>query len=245
MIKPMLSFLGLDIGSFLPKLPGLPNFDLVDLVSGNVKALVAAIKQAILDKVHLPFIPIPIFGTLKIPDLEITHTLMALVSGYLQTVTTAVIGLIKKVTDKLKIAAMPALPSFPSFDSVVNMVKNAVRNAIAGIQLPNLSLEIPKFPGWPNIDWPSLPAIPGMPTLPSINLPAILASITFPGFPPLPAIPDPLVPNMNFPDVNIAMGIKLIMHNLTLGLLKPIMDFIENTLKKFISFTFPKICIDL
>lgn len=244
MMKPMLDLLGLDITTFLPRLPYLSGFTLLDLLSGDVTQLVAAIKQAVTDMVHIPVVPDPIFGSLIAKAVAIPHTLMTLTSNYLQTITTAIIALIKKVTDKLKIPAMPALPEFPTFESVLTALMNAVNAKLGSLHLPDLTLNVPDFPGLLSMILPRIPAIPGMPNLSTLDLAALLVSLVFPGFPALPLLPDPLIPAFNIPSINLSMAVTILMHHLTTGLLEPIMDFIQKTLSKFLTFTFPLICID-
>ena len=222
MIKPMVSLLGISLDGFLPKIPGL-GINLTTLLSmGSAQALFAAIKGAMQRGFQFPGVPSPIFPTLKIPDMEVFHTMQLVVSNYMQTVTTAIIGLIGSVTRKLKIPDMPAMPSIPSPNDVIALATQkmeAAKNAAIakGLALSSINL----------------------------NLPALFASISFPGLPAMPVLPNPLVPHFSIPHVEFVQMLTSLMNSLTTGVLVPIMNFINNTLKRFIGFTFPTICIPI
>jgi hypothetical protein len=222
MIKPMIGLLGIGIDSFLPKIPGTA-LNLVSLLSaGSSDVLFAAIKAAMARGFKFPGVPYPLFPSLKIPDMEVFHTMQLVVSNYMQTVTTAIVGLVGSVTSKLKIPGMPGVPTFPTPDLVISMVTYKV-NGIKQILMDKRM---------------ALSSI-------NLNLPTLLTSITFPGLPALPSLPNPLVPSFSIPNVEVTQLLTSLMNTLTTGVLQPIMNFIDSTLKRFLSFSFPTICIPL
>lgn len=216
MIKPILSFLGMGIDSFLPKIPGI-GLTLLDLIAGTPDKIVAAFKAAIERGFQWPGLPTPFFPSISIPSFQIIQTMQHVIGNYMQALATAVVGLIEKVTSKLKIP-MISFPKMPTPEEILAMVLGG---------LPSLDALLNKFRK--NI----------------AGLFALLSSITFPGFPPMPMLPVPLIPNFHLPDIELKMGLIALMNSLAQGLMKPIMDFILNTLSKYLGFSFPKICITI
>lgn len=167
-VKPILSKLGIDLSSFLPKIPGLPDFNLMDLIEGAPDKLIAALKAAMGSiGLNLPGIPSPFFPSLKIPDLEVLMTLKVITAEYMAMVVAKIPDIIGQVTKLLKIPGMPTIPTIPSMAEILAKVKLA-------IPIPNL----------PNIDigailssitFPGLPALPKLPSplIPSFNMPDI------------------------------------------------------------------------
>lgn len=244
-IKPVLSKLGIAIGKFLPKIPGLPNFNLLDLLSGQWDKLVAAVKKALSFGFTLPMLPNPLFPTLKMPSLEIAYTLQAIIANYMFIVIDKTAGIVQKVTKLFKGMPFPTFPKFPSPEEILL--------SIIG-KIPGL----PKFPTYADLlahlklkfKLPHIPSFADVMAklndlVPNIDISALLAKISLPAMPKLPQLPNPLIPSFNFPDIELALNMLAFNINLQLGVLKPIMDFIMNTLGKKLSFTFPKICISL
>jgi hypothetical protein len=208
MIKPLLSKLGIALSSFLPKLPGLPDFNLIDLLAGVPDRLIAALR-GVINSLHLPNFPSPMFPRFKIPEIEILQKMQLVIANYMQTVANLIPGLVKRVTDVLKIGAMSFSLSFPSLDSVL-------------ARLQALTFNLPDF-----------------------NIASLLAGISFPGLPAFPSISLPFVFSFKMPDIEFTAALTALYNHLTMGFLKPILDFIMNTLSKFLSFSFPLICINV
>lgn len=225
MIQPMLAFVGGALDSFLPKIPTL-NLSLIDLLAGTPDRIIAAVKAAIANKLTIPFpsfvIPSPLFPTLTIPSIEAIQTMQMMVSNYMQGLTTKIVGLIGQVTGKLRIG-LPTFPTMPTADQIWAKVMSLV---------------------------PSLPNMPDFSHIVDLmrhgvgNLSAMLSSLTFPGLPSLPSLPNPLIPSFHLPDIEFNMGLIAMGNNLVLGMLQPIKAFIDNTLSRFLSFSFPALCID-
>ena len=216
MIKPMLSLIGTAIEDFLPKIPGL-GLTLLDLLAGTPDKIIEAITNAIKRGFRWPGIPIPFFPSIMVPVKEAVHIMQQVVGNYMQTLAMMVVNLISKVTDKLKIP-MIEFPKIPTVDEIMQMVLGG---------LPDFDALLENFKG--NIE----------------GLFDMLSNLKFPGLPKLPKLPSPLIPNIRIPAIELKMAITALMNNLVVGLMKPIMDFIEGTLSKFLSFTFPKICITI
>ena len=126
-IKPILSKLGMAIDAFLPKIPGLPELNLLDLVSGNFERVVAAVKAALLRGFRLPGWPFPLYVSMRIPDFEVIQTLQAIVTRYMGMVATLIPDLINKVVKKFKLKpGLPAIPKLPTMDEVIAMVASMV-----------------------------------------------------------------------------------------------------------------------
>lgn len=219
MVKPMLDLLGMSLDSFLPKIPGL-GLHLLDLLSSAPDAIVNAVKNAIAAGFRWPGIPSPLFPKFSLPSMEALQTLQMIVADYMAKVAGLIPALIKKVTDKLKIPGI-SFPTLPTKDEIIAMV---------------LSL------------------IPGVPDIGALidrcrdkieDVIAMLSSLSFPGFPPLPSIPWPLIPNFRLPDFEFNYSLTALVTSLTTGLMTKIMDFIENTLKRFLGFSFPQICVSI
>jgi hypothetical protein len=212
MIKPILSKLGIALSSWLPKIPGLPNLNLIDLLSGSADKMVAAIRSAILNGFRLPGLPFPFYVTLKIPDFEVIQTIQILIANYMAIVAKLIPSLIKTLTDKFKWPGLPKIPSLPSMEEIMSKLKSM---------------------------------LPEIPRLPDLNIMALIGRITFPGLPAFPNISLPMMFSFKMPDIEFNLAYTMLLSHLTTGFLKPILDFILNTLSKYLSFTFPKLCVDI
>lgn len=112
-LEPLASFLGGAIDDLMPTIPGT-DISFTQVLSGNVDALYAGIKQAILDGVHFPFVPQPMFIKISNPEIEIAETVKAVMRGYIQTAISVITDLISQVVDQLELPGMPALPEIPT-----------------------------------------------------------------------------------------------------------------------------------
>ena len=208
MIRPMLSLLAMDINSFIPDIPGLPGFNLMSLLEDNAAAMLAAVKAALASGLVIPGIPDPFFATILAPEIRALHALQAIISNYMQTIANLLPALIKKVTDKLVISAMPTLPTLPSPAAILAAIEAAIASGLD-------------------------------------NLASKIMGISFPGMPSFPAIQIPLVVAMNVPQIDLIHYLNMLKNNLLIGLLTPIMHFINTVLSAFLSFTFPKMCVTI
>lgn len=217
MIAPLVEYLELAIEDLIPKIPGL-DLSLIDLLEMNPQALYDAVKQKIIDGVGdlWPFIPLPLYTSLSIPDFEIVQIASNLVKQYSMMLVTFITSLITQVTDALEITNMPTLPSFPTFDNIKALILAKVPGATTPHEVLTSGISIPE-----------------------------MFNILIPGFPALPALPSPLIPSINIPEFDYIEAMGILMNHLNTSGLSLIMDFIEDTLGQFISFTFPTICITL
>lgn len=219
MVKPMLSLLGMSIESFLPKIPGL-DLTLLDLLMGTPEKVLAAVRAAIANGIQLPCLPVPFYASVVEPITQAVQAMQMMVANYMQLLTTKVVALIKMVTDKLKIG-MPAFPTMPTAEEIMA----ALLGLVPGV--PDIAALVNKF------------------RTKMSELFAMMAALSFPGLPPMPMLPWPLIPGFRLPDLEFNLNLIALQNSLTTGLMKIIMDFIESTLKKFLGFSFPLICIDL
>lgn len=219
MVKPMLSFLGIAIDSWLPKIPGL-GLTILDLIAGSPEKIVQAVKNAIANGFRFPGIPWPLFPKLSLPSLETIRLLQQIVADYMAKIAGMIPALIKKVVDKLKIG-MPSFPTLPTRDEIIAMILSLVPG------VPDIGALINKFRDKIS------------------DLISMLSNLSFPGLPSLPSIPWPLIKNFHLPDFEFDYALNALISHLTTGLMQPIMNFIENTLKRFLGFSFPTFCINL
>lgn len=112
-LEPLASFLGGAIDDFMPKIPGT-NISFTQILGGDPAALYAAIKQAILNGVHFPFVPTPMFQKLSIPEIEVAETVKAVMKGYMQSAISVITDLISQVVDQLELPGLPSLPVIPT-----------------------------------------------------------------------------------------------------------------------------------
>jgi hypothetical protein len=143
---------------------------------------------------------------------------------------------------------VPAIATPLTLQMIVAGYMQTLSNSITGLigQVTNI-LEIGNISG--------LPTFPDAGSVMSSAQDAIahktgsiqsaLSALSFPGFPGLPALPNPLVPSFDIPSLTSAYCITALYNNLSLGMLAPIMNFIQNVLSQFLSFSFPITCIDL
>jgi hypothetical protein len=248
------------LGSLLPTLPSpmfpslqIPNLSLmmtaVEMQAFQLQNTLVGMMKPMLDLLSIDinsFLP-PIPG---LPGYNLLTLISAKADELIATIKASILGGFR----------FPGLPDplFPSMTipdlQVLTTLQVAVSNYMQMIatMLPDLIESVTKKLKIPNIT--------GLPTLPNIDDVSALAvsayasagrklsalsSLSFPGLPALPALPDPLLPSFTMPDIDFASGLMALFNNLTTGLMQPIMEFIENTLSRFLSFSFPKFCITL
>lgn len=166
--------------------------------------------------VTLPGVPNPLSYAVDVPAINIANAVQGVINGYINSVVGVVSNLISQVTNALHIPGLPTLPTVPSINSLIAMV-------------------IP--PGLPTLDVVAL--------LSKYSLNALMALIVVPGFPPLPVLPDPLTPELAFPEYDFTVAISLYYANLVMYPMQLILDFILNTLGHYLGFTFPTVCISI
>lgn len=216
---PIISFLG--IAFEFPKIPVL-NLSLPDLVMPNfdITALLAH-----LPNFSVPMLPDPIFSGMKIPEIEALAKVQALIQAYMGTLLTALTSLISAVVDKLGKKpfrfniAMPQIPTLPtSFDDLMLPIYALL--GVADLHSLLAKLKNPNF-----------------------SLAALMSGISLPGFPNLNLlVPDPMFGKFANPHLSIMQMSKNLyaaMANAALTIVKQFCDAV----KRFISFSFPKICI--
>ena len=230
MIKPLVDFLGGALNSILPKIPGLP-FNLIDLLTLNVDAMYASVRNTM---IHYgtslwALVPNPMFPNFNIPDLQIVNIIKMTIKGYISDLTGLVTGLIGRVTSILEIGGMPAIPAFPSISQIYAAIASH-------LQLPNFNINF-LIPGFKIPDFPNF-------TMPSMT--DLFSKLPIPGFGTLLAmIPNPLIPTFKMPNIEFMEMMNILYGQLHIMVIQPIMDFINNTLGRFIGFSFPTLCITL
>ena len=153
-IKPILKLLGLAISSFLPKVTGLA-INLLDLLTMDAAALYAAVKNMISDLV-LPFVPVPIYLNLSIPDLELKNKVTTLVKGYLIGLLKTITDVIGKVVDfiknvmKISISSLPQMPNFPTMKEIKDKMFGGGKFSFPGF--PEISLPDPLIPTFASME---------------------------------------------------------------------------------------------
>lgn len=265
MVKPLVDFLGLSIDAILPKIPVL-NVNLVEILTGDAEKLVAKVVQAIKDKVQLPYLPLPFNVSFASIEIQAIQMLSNIVSAYMMTIPAIISDLINQVVSMLHIPGLPAIPTIPTMDDIIKLIipvankligpilskiegiKNQVDGAIASGMSKVAAIQ--KYAS--NLDQTAKALLnTGLTKIESLEhlLMAkfdisLLFNFVIPGFPPLPKLPSPLIPTFSMPEIEFQEAMNILMNHLTTAGLTLIMDFINSVLAPFISFTFPKICID-
>ena len=229
-IKLVAEKLGLSLLALLPKIPIL-NINLIDLVTADAKALVAGIKAAIkaaIDKgldTLAGIFQLPWNYTINIPDIDVLQMLQALIRDYLVRVVNVLIELVKKVIDKFKkilgYIKMIELPKLPTFEEIIKLI-------LSLFQLPDISALIA-----------TIRKIPEM----IKNIFTALSAIFAP-FGVFFTVPDPLMPDLKFPEIEFKQLLLAFFNDVIMGPFKLLMDFILTVLKKILNFQLPVLCFD-
>jgi hypothetical protein len=152
--QPVIDFLGLDLDSFFPKIPGT-DIGIIGFLTGTGASIYAAIKRALDKDVKFPFIPSPLFGSIKSPSLELANAVMLIVAGWVMTLIGKLLDLVGMLLDMLNSMEIPGLPSLPTLP-----------------EFPSLSDLIPDINA-PSVSFPTIPGFPSFPSLPSPLIPGI------------------------------------------------------------------------
>lgn len=157
MIKPIIEFLGLGM-DLIPKIPVL-NMSITDLLAASGDELVSKLQGLVPN----------IYFSINIPDVSVVQYLKQLTSSYLTALAGFLQGLIKQVTDKIKIPGMPTLPAIPTMDDVKQMLLSQIPPPINDLKNIDLNALIS------NISIPGIPfdfSLP-VPFIPTFNIPEI------------------------------------------------------------------------
>jgi len=229
-IKTVAQKLGLALEALLPKIPVL-NINLIDLVTADAKALVAAIKAAIkaaIDKglnTLAGLFQLPWNYSFNIPDIDVLQMLQALVRDYLVRVVNILISLVKKVIDKFKKILgnikMIELPKLPTFDEIIKLILNL-------FQLPDISALIEMIRKVPEMIKNIFTAL----------------SAFFAAFGVVFTVPDPLMPDLKMPEIEFKQLLLAFFNDVIMGPFKLLLDFILTILKKVLNFKLPVLCFN-
>ena len=241
MINPLLSF----AGGLMPTIP-LIGLSLTDLISCNPTALYDSIRKAILQfqfpdidftlpdftlptfslpnisMPSFPTLPIPMFGSLSIPSVELVNTVKLILKDYMNVVTGVITGLINKATSILQIASFPGIPAFPSMTEIMGQISELVK--------------------WPGFDI-NLPTFPSLDFLTGFSLNDLFGGLSFPSFPSI-SLPDPLIPNYSNFELEFMEGLNIMFQTLITTPMNLIINFLNGPLS-IIGFSFPTLCVSL
>jgi len=157
MIKPIVEYLGLAM-DLIPKIPVL-NMSITDLLAASGDELIAKLQG---------LVP-PLYWSINIPEVSIVQYMKQLTSNYLMALAGFLQGLIKQVTDKIKIPGMPTLPTMPTMEDVKNLLLAQIPPPITDLKNIDLNALIS------NISIPGIPfdfSLP-VPFVPTFNIPEI------------------------------------------------------------------------
>jgi len=116
--------------------------------------------------------------------------------------------------------------------TVTSFISNTFHVSIPGVTLPT-------FPTTTAIVAAIEAAIPTIPKIPSASF--MMPSLTFPGFPPI------TIPSFGViyaPGIQAIKMVPMIMIALVIGLLNPIVSFVNSIASYIGGFTWPKLCVD-
>lgn len=235
MVKPMLDLVGQSLAEWLPPMPAIPTFSITDILSGKIDKMVESIRNLVKQgfTFSLPLMP-KLYPTMDISDISTIQTLQFIIHNYLVMIAMKIIDLINQVTSILQIG-MPTFPTIPSESQIIAMMGTVIDSSIKS---STDFVNYVKKNGGDAIQFLSKLTFPGLPSMPKIpGLPGVPAIPAAPRIPSIPAV------GVVIPEVTITAQISNFMTNLILGLLQTIMAFINSTLKSFMTFTFPTICI--
>jgi hypothetical protein len=213
MLTPLTSYLGQSISAVIPAVPVL-NVQLPALLSGSPSSLLASIQSSLASGFTFPGIPSPLFPDMQFPEFGNVMTLINVIKAYIMGIPAAIFSLVGQVTSALKIGAMSAIPAMPSLATLEGLVTSQLSGVTSYIEAMKQGLAT-----------------------------SSIFNISVPGFPPIPSLPSPLFPSINFPEGEFYLGFGNMIDSLTIANLQPLYNFCENTLGSHLSFTFPTQCI--
>lgn len=158
-IKVLADVIGGAIEDLIPKIP-IIDISIIDILSGNIKALYDAVKQMILEQIKIPFVPLPLYKTISNYTKEVIASVKMILTSYKNMLTTAITDMVKQVLDILEISAiLPLLftvPTveelkelllslFPDISSIYELIKKYDIDYIMDILKNILPFPIPNF----------------------------------------------------------------------------------------------------
>lgn len=121
-VKVLADVIGGAIEDLIPKIPVI-NISIIDILSGNIKALYDAVKQMILDQIQIPFVPLPLCETISNYTKEVVASVKMILTAYKNMITTAITDMVKQVLDILEISAtLPLLFTVPTVEELKELL---------------------------------------------------------------------------------------------------------------------------
>lgn len=121
-IKVLADVIGGAIEDLIPKIP-IIDISIIDILSGNIKALYAAVKQMILEQIQIPFVPLPLYETISNYTKEVVASVKIILTAYKNMLTTAITDMVKQVLDILEISAiLPLLFTVPTIEELKELL---------------------------------------------------------------------------------------------------------------------------
>lgn len=194
-------------------IPAIPeiNIKLPDLLALDAQPIIDAIKAKLALNITFGF-PSPLLPGMSIPSLEAVQISKYLTIEYIPALLDILVGKISDVLDLLRISGSLSIPTVPTL---------AELKAMLLASLP---------------DFPDLNA-----AYASLGLNGLFAGLSIPGFPAMPAFPDPLIPTMSSFSIDINEALAIYLANLTTVPIDMIVGFVLSKLS-MLGFSFPPIC---
>lgn len=121
-IKVLADVIGGAIEDLIPKIPVI-DISIIDILSGNIKALYDSVKQMILEKIKIPFVPLPLYETISNYTKEVVASVKMILTAYKNMITTAITDMVKQVLDILEISAiLPLLFTVPTIEELKELL---------------------------------------------------------------------------------------------------------------------------
>lgn len=121
-IKVLADVIGGAIEGLIPKIP-IIDISIIDILSGNIKALYDAVKQMILEQIQIPFVPLPLYETISNYTKEVVASVKMVLTAYKNMLTTAITDMVKQVLDILEISAiLPLLFTVPTVEELKELL---------------------------------------------------------------------------------------------------------------------------
>lgn len=121
-IKVLADVIGGAIEDLIPNIP-IINISIIDILSGNIKALYDAVKQMILEQIQIPFVPLPLYETISNYTKEVVASVKMILTAYKNMLTTAITDMVKQVLGILDIiASLPLLFTVPTVEELKELL---------------------------------------------------------------------------------------------------------------------------
>lgn len=145
------------IDDLVPRIPIL-DIPFTEILTMNADTVYEAVKQALINGIQFPFIPLPIFEGFTNLAKELVHLVKSVIINYKNILIQTMQDMIKKVLDILEItASIPALLTvptaqeiidlilsfFPDYKSIYEVIKNTGKSIyellqMTGLPIPNM-----------------------------------------------------------------------------------------------------------